>query len=46
MIPVSKATWYAGVQSGRFPKSISLGPNIVAWRMDEILRLMENGVAT
>lgn len=45
MIPVSKATWYAGILTGRYPKQVNLGPNIVAWRMEDILRLMDNGVA-
>lgn len=30
LIPVSRATWYAGIKSGRFPKSISLG--LALWR--------------
>lgn len=45
MIPVSKATWYAGIQKGRFPQSVNLGPNIRAWKMDDIERLVEFGVA-
>jgi prophage regulatory protein len=28
-IPVSKSTWWAGVKSGRYPKSVKLGPAIL-----------------
>jgi prophage regulatory protein len=36
LIPVSKATWWAGVKSGRFPASIKLGERITAWRVEDI----------
>ena len=35
-IPVSKSTWFAGIQAGRFPKGRSLGPRTTVWRSDEI----------
>ncbi|MFP3586373.1 AlpA family phage regulatory protein [Paraburkholderia sp. SIMBA_055] len=44
LIPVSRATWYAGVKNGRFPQPVSLGPRCVAWRASEIQRLVNNGV--
>ena len=40
IIPIGKSTWWAGVQSGRFPKSVSLGPNTTAWRVKDILDLI------
>lgn len=40
IIPVSKSTWWAGVKSGRFPKSIKLGTRIVAWREEDITALI------
>ena len=40
--PVSKSTWWAGVASGRFPKSVKLGPRTTAWRVEDIRRLLEN----
>jgi predicted DNA-binding transcriptional regulator AlpA len=43
-IPVGKSTWWAGVQSGRFPKPIKLGPRITAWRVEDIRALIKNGV--
>ena len=39
MIPVSSATWYAGVKSGRFPKPIKLG-GIAMWRVGDIRALV------
>lgn len=37
-IPVSKTTWWNGVKSGRFPKSVKLGPGITVWRAEDIKR--------
>jgi predicted DNA-binding transcriptional regulator AlpA len=42
-IPVGKSTWWAGVQSGRFPKPVKLGPRITAWRVEDIRALIKNG---
>ena len=39
MIPVSSATWYAGVKSGRYPKPIKHG-GIAMWRVEEIQALI------
>ena len=39
MIPVSHATWYAGVKSGRFPKPIRHG-RIAMWRVEDIRALV------
>ncbi len=39
-IPVGKSTWWQGVQSGRFPKPIKIGPRITAWRVEEIRGLI------
>jgi prophage regulatory protein len=40
LIPVSKSTWWKGVQNGRFPKSVKLGPRITAWRAEDIYALI------
>lgn len=40
-VPVSKSTWWAGVQTGRFPKPVKLGPRITAWRVEDIRHLIE-----
>lgn len=41
-IPVSKTTWWNGVKSGRFPKSVKLGPGITVWRVEDIRKLIDN----
>lgn len=35
-IPVSKTTWWNGVKSGRFPKSVKLEPGITTWKAEDI----------
>ena len=39
--PVSRSTWWAGVKSGRYPKSVKLGPHTTAWRCADILDLLQ-----
>lgn len=41
LIPIGRSSWWSGVQSGRFPKSVSLGPNTTAWRVEDIRALIE-----
>lgn len=43
LVPVSKATWWAGVASGRFPKPVRLARRVTAWRYTDILRLIQGG---
>jgi len=45
LIPVGKSTWWAGVSTGRFPKSLKLGPGVTVWRLSDIRALIANGVA-
>lgn len=45
LIPVSAATWWAGVRDGRFPQPIRLGPHTTCWRAHDILALIEKGTA-
>ena len=40
LIPVSRSTWWAGVNSGRYPKPIKLGPRITAWSVEDIRELI------
>lgn len=40
LVPVSKSTWWAGVKSGRYPKSVRLGPRIAAWRVEDVRELI------
>ncbi len=39
--PVSRSTWWAGVKSGKFPKSVKIGPRMTAWRMSDIESLIQ-----
>jgi prophage regulatory protein len=39
-IPVGRSTWWAGVKEGRFPKPVKLGPRTTAWRVEDILALI------
>jgi len=41
-IPVSKSTWWDGIQKGRFPKPIKLSERCTAWRAEDIHTLIEN----
>ena len=43
--PVGKTTWWDGVRSGRFPKPVKLGPNITAWRVEDIRKLIEQSAS-
>lgn len=43
-LPISASTWWDGVKSGRYPKPVRLGPRIVAWRVCDIERLLQEGV--
>jgi prophage regulatory protein len=45
LIPLSRSTWWSGVNCGRFPKPVRLGPRIVAWRFCDIRQILEKGVA-
>ena len=40
LFPVSRASFYNGIRDGRYPAPVKLGPNISAWRVDDIRRLL------
>lgn len=42
VVPVSKSAWWAGVQSGRYPKPVKLAPRTTVWRSSDIQRLIES----
>lgn len=47
IIPVSRSTWWAGVQSGRYPQPVrTLGVRITAWRVEDIRAFVEKMQAT
>jgi predicted DNA-binding transcriptional regulator AlpA len=41
VFPVSRSTWWAGINAGRFPKGVKLGPRITAWKVEDIRKLIE-----
>ena len=40
LIPVSAATWWAGVKSGRYPKPLKLSPRVTVWKVEDIRALI------
>ena len=48
VIPVSSATWWRGVVSGRYPRPVKLSKRVTAWRVGDIRQYLlnqANGVA-
>jgi prophage regulatory protein len=41
LLPISKTSWWNGVKSGKFPKSIKLGKRTTCWRESEVLAIIE-----
>ena len=41
VIPVSEATWWRGVASGKYPQGTLLGPRTRACKVEEIRALVE-----
>lgn len=42
LVPVSRASWWAGIKAGRYPAGVKLGPRTTAWRWSDIKALVEN----
>jgi prophage regulatory protein len=41
LVPVSRSTWYAGIQAGRFPAPVKLpGGDSVFWLLSDIVKLI------
>ncbi len=40
IIPVSRSSWYTGIQEGRYPKPVKLSERSVAWRSEDIEALI------
>lgn len=40
LIPVSKTSWWEGVKSGKYPKSVKLGVRTTVWRVEDIRDLI------
>jgi hypothetical protein len=42
IIPVSRSSWWMGVQTGRFPRPVRLGQRMVAWRVADLRALIDH----
>ena len=40
IFPISKSSWWLGVQKGVYPPSVKLGPRTTAWKSQDILDLI------
>ena len=40
LIPVSKSSWWAGIKTGIYPKSIKIGARTTAWKVEDIRQLI------
>ncbi len=40
-VPVSRSAYYAGMETGMYPKPIKIGKRSVAWREEDIDELVE-----
>ena len=41
IIPVGRTTWLMGVKNGIYPKPVKLSERTVAWRVEDVLALIE-----
>ena len=42
IVPVCRATFYAGIKKGIYPKPIKLSPRVSVWRASEIYALVND----
>ena len=43
LIPISRASWWRGVRAGRYPRPVKLGERTTAWRLSDVMALVEGG---
>ena len=43
IVPVSRGTIHNWMQSGKFPKSVKIGPRVTAWRVEDIKNFLYQG---
>ena len=41
-LPISRTSWLEGVKAGVYPQPVRLGPRTVAWKVEDIRRLIED----
>ncbi len=42
VLPFSTSTWWRGVKSGKFPSPVKLSERTTAWRVEDILELIDS----
>lgn len=42
VFPVSKSTWWVGIQQGHYPAGVKLSEKCTAWRVEDIRKLIES----
>jgi predicted DNA-binding transcriptional regulator AlpA len=42
VIPIGRSTWWAGVKSGKYPKSIKLSIRCTVWKAEDIHGLIKD----
>lgn len=40
LISMSRATWYRGIQRGKYPRPVKISDRSVAWRLSDIQELI------
>lgn len=40
ILPISRSSWYAGIQKGKFPKPVCRGRSATVWKVSDIRRLL------
>lgn len=40
VLPFSRSKWWIGVKNGKYPQPVKLGPNITAWKVEDIRELI------
>lgn len=43
--PVARSTWWKGIREGRYPPPVRIGAKSVAWRVNDIRRLIREHTA-
>jgi prophage regulatory protein len=44
LIPVCASSWWVGVREGRYPAGVRIGKRAVAWRVEDIRKLIAEGL--
>lgn len=42
IIPISKSSWWDGIDKGIYPKPVKIGKRVSAWKVEDIRTLIRN----